>query len=320
MIRYITESEARAHLSIEDTVASMESLFREDIATLPAIPRQVVDVPEAQGITLFMPARHPGRGLMGIKVSSIRPLNRDLPVVNGAYLLLDHGTGVALALIESNVITRLRTAAVSAMVTRSVLGETGRHALGILGGGAQAMAHAEALCSVLHIESLSIHSRSPQRAAACVEAIRAQPWAPATVRLAVELAGALEDISILCTCTSTDSTRPLIGASDLPASLVHINAIGGRTIHALELDPEIYRHAVPIVETLEDARADCGEIREGLARGLLQPEQIVTVSALVRRPGPYTPPCRLSIYRSVGHALEDLALADLIWRRVTRDA
>lgn len=311
-MRYISADEANLRVPAAAAIALMEKLFLDDFDALQTPRRQVVDIPGTDGLTLFMPAVHAGAARMGIKVSSIRPHNDGMPMINGAYLLLDYRSGRPQCLIDSNAITRLRTAATTALVTRALLGRHPRQRLAILGAGAQALAHAEALCAAIDVESIAVLSRSTQRTRSFVNAVAHNAWAPPKLTPAQDLAELLQDATILCTCTSSASTDPLIMASDLPASLRHVNAIGGSTLEAIEIDPRLYQNGA-VVESVDAACTDAGDLRAAIAQGWLAKAQLLTIGELLERERPET--LGPTIYRSVGHAQEDLALAELIWNR-----
>lgn len=312
-MRYISYESARHAVSVTDAVMAMERLFRDEFDSTRTPPRQVINVPGTDGLTLFMPAVNPARTQLGIKVSSIRPKNVAAPIINGAYLLLDYDSGQLRGLIDSNVITRMRTAAVSALVSKAIVGDVRGHRIAILGAGAQAEAHAEALCAALDVEAITILSRSASRADHLLHGLSNQPWSPARITRAHDLRGLLADATILCTCTSTASAHPLVYADNLPSTLLHVNAIGGSTLEAMEIDPHAYGSATPIVECVDAATSDAADIREAIAQGIVSPARLTSIGRLLR--DGIDRGAGMTIYRSVGHALEDLALADLIWMR-----
>lgn len=314
-MRLITADQAFQTVGAADVVSLMEQLFLDEFDSLPATPRQVVDAPGTDGLSLFMPAIHPAGARMGIKVSSIRPHNQDLPIINGAYLLFDYSSGRPRCLIDSNPITRMRTAATSALVTRSLVGDRQPQRLAILGAGAQAVAHAEALCAVLDVKSIKVLSRSSDRKQKFVQHLASTHWAPQELSTANDLADLFEGATILCTCTNTASTVPLFAATDLPSSIRHINAIGGSTLGAIEVDPALYRNDNTIVESVAPACTEAGDIRAAIARGALDPSRLTTIHKLLHQKAAHF--SRPTIYRSVGHAQEDLALAELIWKRAS---
>jgi ornithine cyclodeaminase len=315
-MRYIASDQAFQAVGAADAVSLMEQLFLDQFDSLPATPRQVVDIPDTDGLSLFMPAVHPAGRRMGIKVSSIRPHNQGMPLINGAYLLLDYNTGLPRCVIDSNPITRLRTAATSALVTRTLLPDRQPQRLAILGAGVQAIAHAEALCAVLAVKSIKVLSRSPGKMQNFVQSIAGTTWAPAEISIAHGLADLFEGATILCTCTNTASTHALFAAADLPGSIRHINAIGGSTLSAIEIDPALYRNDSTIVESVEPACTDAGDVREAIARGALDPSRLTSIHTLLHQETVHFS-CP-TIYRSVGHAQADLALAELFWKRATR--
>lgn len=317
MIRFISESEASAVVSPREAVEVMRSLFGAGFPHGSQIPRQVAELGDSSGITLFMPAIHPELKLIGSKISSVRPRNVGVPKINGLYLLIDYATGIPKAILDSNFITRVRTAAVSALVTQTILGGDTPHSLTIIGAGTQALAHAEAICSTMPISSLRIHSLTFKKAEKFLEAVRNSKWAPASISAHREIQEALAGASILCTCTSTASQAAIINWRNLPPSVVHINAIGGSIRSAIEIAPEIYRSAQIVVEDVRAATEDSGEIVEALKLGHITETGLITVPQLLAKTTSRTSP--LSLYRSVGLSLEDLMLANHIFNASTAE-
>lgn len=312
-IPYISSEEALSQVSIIDSIQIMKELFKEHTQSQFDSSRHISPTKNPEGLTLFMPAAHEQNQFLGIKISSIRPHNTDLPMVNGVYILIDYVTGQPKALIDSNCITKLRTAAVTAVVTQACLDQTCSYDLGLVGAGAQALAHAEALCKSLEIKTLHVFSRRQSQAIAFANTLRETPWAPSVIKVHRNLTDLLDQASVLTTCTSTDETAPLIKEENLPTTIQHINAIGGRTIQAMEIDPKIYSKADVIVESITEACNDSGELKKAIELGQLSPSKIQKISDFLRIPQRSH---SLSIYRSVGLAIEDLFLAEKIFSTI----
>lgn len=313
---YISESQVNNLVSIKDAIDVMEKLFLANLETKEnSLSRQIVNLNNLQGLTLFMPALHNKKKFLGIKVSSIRLKNKGLPIINGLYLLIDYVTGLPKAIIDSNAITKLRTAAVSALVTKTILGTYAKeiHNLCVIGAGVQSLAHIEALCKTLFIDSVKVYSRTTATAKELIEKVKNMTWAPRLINDSISIKNALTDSTILCVCTSKSSIEPLIQNKDLPYSLLHINAIGGSNIKAIEIDPEIYSKADVIVESINEAIQDSGEIRSALKNSYVNKLNMITVSNLLHKN--YITTHSISLYRSVGIALEDLFLAEYIYEK-----
>ncbi len=312
-IPYISSSMVAQHVSIIDSIQTMKELFQHHMLSSFDSYRHITSMKNPEGLTLFMPASHEQSQSLGIKISSIRPHNTNLPTVNGLYVLIDYITGQPKALIDSNCITKLRTAAVTSVATRACLDQSASYDLGIIGAGTQALAHAEALCKSLTIQTFHLFSRTEQKAVLLAHTLRKTSWAPQYIKIHSNLTDLLKEISILCTCTSTDKTIPLIKATDFPTTIQHISAIGGRTTQAIEIDPQLYDKADVIVEDIDEAYKDSGEIKKAVDHGIISPSTVQTLGDFLRKPKRSK---TLSIYRSVGLALEDLFLAEQIFTTI----
>ncbi|MNL42139.1 ornithine cyclodeaminase [compost metagenome] len=124
---------------------------------------------------------------------------------------------------------------------------------------------------------------------------------------------ALADADIVCTTTSHDSPLPLIGAHQLKPD-AHINAIGGSTLQACEIDPRLLGSAQVHVDHLDAACRESGEISQALALSVIGVKDIREIGALaVEQPSPVTHKQGLSYFRSVGHASQDMVVAACLY-------
>ncbi len=268
------------------------------------------DGPEAT--LLLMPAWQSGRNI-GVKLVTIFPTNgrQGLPAVMGIYLLSDGLTGRPKALIDGPMLTLRRTAAASALGARFLAREDSRHMV-MVGTGALAPHLIEAHAAVRPIERVTIWGRDAGKAAALAAALR-RPG------LAVEAADDLEAAvraADLVSC-ATLSPEPLVRGAWLQPGQ-HLDLVGAFTPKMRESDDEAVRRARVYVDTLEGAPREGGDIAQPLAAGVI---------ALDAIQGDLFGLCRgeasgrqgrdeITLFKSVGHALEDLAAAELVEARV----
>jgi ornithine cyclodeaminase/alanine dehydrogenase-like protein (mu-crystallin family) len=297
-MRYVGDAELLGALPYTRAVDALETAFRtEDPARLPA--RTNLRVPA--GELLQMPAF--GEGGVGVKLVTLNPDNpaRDLPFIQGLYVLFCGETLSPLAVIEGAALTALRTAAVSALATRHLAREDARR-LVVFGAGAQADAHVDAIAAVRPIDRVDIVGRSPERAAAMAERVRARG-------LAAEVAGpeAVGHADVVCTCTT--SPAPLFAADALAVG-AHVNAVGSYRIDRRELAPELLRRATVVVETVEAALEEAGDLVQAIDEGAFAASEIAgELADVVRGDVRRTGDADVTIFKSVGLALEDLAIA-----------
>lgn len=297
-LTFVGPSELFGALSYADAVDVLERAFESgDPARMPS--RTNLRVPT--GELLQMPAY--GADGVGVKLVTLNPANADrgLPFIHGIYVLFCGETLRPLAVFDGGALTGLRTAAVSALATRHLAREDAQR-LVVFGAGAQAAAHVSAIATVRPLQHVAIVGRSPGRAAALVARIR-------ETGLEAELADptAVQGADIVCTCTTSPS--PLFPATAV-APGTHINAVGSYRVDRRELEPELLRRSALVVETVEAALDEAGDIVQAIAEGHIDRSHIVgelrdVVRGSVRR----TSPDEVTLFKSVGLALEDLAIA-----------
>jgi ornithine cyclodeaminase/alanine dehydrogenase-like protein (mu-crystallin family) len=297
MIPFLDAADLRAALPGSVAVDVLERAFAQTVAAGP--PRSHVGVPG--GDLLLMPAAGPGG--VGVKLVTVAPDNpaRGLPLVSGIYVLFSADTLQPVALVDGAALTAVRTAAVSALATRH-LARVDAHRLVVFGAGAQARSHIAALRTVRPITSVTVVSRTRAAAVELVDTLRHEE-----IDAAVGDAQDVRDADIVCTCTT--SHRPVL-AGRLLAPGTHVNAIGAYRPDARELDTETLRRARIVVEERGSALAEAGDLLIPIADGDLTAAAITAdLHELVTGPPVRTSAEDITVFKSVGLALEDLAVA-----------
>jgi alanine dehydrogenase len=265
-----------------------------------APPRSQVTAPA--GFLLAMPAHLPG-GPIGVKLVSVFEGNRERGLASHLALvaLFDEETGAPVALLEGASITAARTAGGSALSARLAARPDSR-VLAIVGAGVQGRAHLAALTRVRPIEEIRVASLYPDEAAA-LASVDPRAQAVATIEEAVRGA----DIVALC----TNSAVPVIDPAWVSAG-AHVTSVGYRP-PAGELPPALAASARLLVETraaFAPPPVGCGELA-GLDAG--SGTELGEVVA-GRRPG-RVDASEVTVYKAMGHAVEDLAAAALVYAR-----
>jgi ornithine cyclodeaminase/alanine dehydrogenase-like protein (mu-crystallin family) len=256
--------------------------------------RFVVKPPLADGMMGFMPAhRSGGNPAYSLKEIVVTPRNpeRGLDAHQGAVLLHDGATGELRALLNAAPITAIRTAAVSAVATRALVG-TRAGTVAILGTGVQGKTHATAMRAVL--PEAEIRSWSPSAGGSPEELVR----------------GA----DVVCTCTN--ASEPVLELAWLKPG-AHLNAVGSSGLWARELDVETMAAASLFVDSRESALNESGEYRAAVDAGAIGPEHILAELGEVligEHPGRRSDD-ELTLFKSLGLAVEDLAAAELVVAR-----
>ncbi len=227
--------------------------------------------------------------------------------VQATYLYLDPATGRALALLDGRALTAVRTAAVSALATRYLIPRSGTGAvtLAVFGTGVQARAHLEAMRAVFEIREALVCGSTLEKTRAFASANRCLVATPEECCAA----------SLICACTT--SRAPLWDGARLRAG-THINAVGNARPDSCEVDETTVRRARVAVDT-RSAVDEAGDLRLPLAAGAITSEHIVADLAEIVRGEKQVrrSAADITLFKSVGYALEDLVLARLAYDRAS---
>lgn len=260
------------------------------------------------GTLLLMPAWRP-EGSLGIKSVTVFPDNaaRSLPSVIGLYLLLDATTGAPRALIDGVALTLRRTAAASALAA-TFLARADASRLLMVGAGALAPHLLCAHAAVRPIREIRVWNRTPERAAELVRQLVGEGLAAVVADDLAEAAAWADVISC-----ATLSTTPLVRGAWLKPG-AHLDLVGGFTPAMREADDAAVTRARVYVDTRAGAGKEAGDIVDPTSRGVIAAADIVgDLFELCRgeRPG-RTQHSQITLFKSVGTALEDLAAAELL--------
>ncbi len=246
-------------------------------------------------------------GVTGIKVYSSTP---GVGVPNFVVLLFDSRTSELLAEIEANALGQIRTGAASGVATRRLARENACR-LAQFGTGFQAETQLEAVACARELEWARVYSRSSERRERFAE--RMAERLGIDVRPAAGPEAALEGADIVTTVTN--SPRPVFpGALLRPGT--HINAVGSNHVLRRELDAETIRKCGLItVDSLEQARMEAGDLTQAAEEGALDWNRVIELHEIlaVTQPG-RTTDYEITLFESQGLAVEDIALADHLYR------
>jgi ornithine cyclodeaminase len=311
----LNADETRAALSFEALIGAIETMFKSG-CVMPVRHHHEMEVPgEASGTMLLMPAWVPG-AYAGVKILNLIPDNhlRALPTIYGQYLLSSARTGEMLALIEGGELTARRTAATSALASQR-LSRTDAEEMLMVGTGRLSLNLIEAHAVTRPLKRFRIWGRDGAKAKALAgEAAAAGFDAEAVTDL--EAAVARADI-ISCATLSSD---PLIHGAWLKPG-AHLDLVGAFKPSMRECDDEAVRRASVFVDTRAGAMKEGGDIVIPLASGVLSPDDILAdLAGLLRDAHPgRRHDDEITLFKSVGAALEDLAGAILAYETVQRD-
>jgi ornithine cyclodeaminase/alanine dehydrogenase-like protein (mu-crystallin family) len=298
----LSAAEVRHALDLDLLMDALTSAFIELSAGRVDAPPRVGVTAGERGVLVAMPSFV--EGILATKLVSIFPGNADVgvPTVQAIIALFDPDTGSTLAVMDGAHITAMRTAAASALATRALSREDAR-VLAVLGAGVQGRAHLAAVPRVRSFSEVRVASRQRGHADALAADFGAS--------VAASFEEAVRGADVVCTCT--DAAAPVLDASWLEPG-AHITSVGvSRT--GPELDPETVRAGLLVVESrvaFDPYPAGAHELAG------LDPGAAVELGELLsgRHPG-RTSSGQITVYKSVGHAVEDAAAAGLVYRRAT---
>jgi ornithine cyclodeaminase len=303
------EHEVRELLDMPSCIDAMEAVLAALARGELYNPlRSIARPPDAQTLLGLMPAyRAAPVSAYALKEIVIVPDNpsRGLDTHMGAVLLHDGGTGELVAVMNASAVTEIRTAAVSGVATRA-LARADAQRVAILGSGAQARGHAHAMRAVLDDPEIRIWARRLEAA----ETLAREVGATAAPSVDAALFGAE------VVCTTTAAVEPIVEKRWL-ARGAHVNAVGSCFPTTRELDTETVAHASLFTDRRESCLSEAGDYVLAAAEGTIGPEHIKAELGEVlagMHPGREHED-ELTVFESLGIAVEDLASAELVVRR-----
>ncbi len=308
-MRIIGPEETIAALPWEGLVAALEKLFREG-CEMPVRHHHDVAVPgEPDATLLLMPAWQSGQ-FIGVKIANIFPGNagRGLPSVAANYLLMSGRSGEMLAIIDGGELTARRTAAASALAAGYLARADASHLL-LVGTGRVARNLVPAHAAVRPLRQVTVWGRDAGKAAALAEEIGESGLAASATE---DLEGAVGAADIVSAATL--SLEPLVRGDWLRPG-THVDLVGAFRPTMRESDDEAIKRASVFVDTRAGATKEAGDIVLALASGALSEAGIeADLYELTRgqHPGRRSPE-EITLFKSVGAALEDLAGAILAY-------
>jgi len=314
----LRDSEVASLITMGEAVHAVEEAFRALSLGQAQMPAKVyLDFPQHSGDLRVMPAAI-GDHFAGVKLVNSHPGNpsKGLPTVVGTYLLFSQETGLPLCLMGATALTGMRTGAGSAVATK-YLARRGSKTIGLIGAGIQALYQVEALDCVMDFDQGSVWGPSNdigRRNSFIEKARKAFPDVTWKAADSIEEAAAADVV-----CTTTPSRSPIVKAAAVRAG-THINAVGADGPGKQELDPELFKKALVIVDDMHQASGG-GEVNVALSSGqFLESDIAGTLPDLIAgKISGRTSPDQITIFDSTGLAIQDIALAPIAYARALEE-
>ena len=307
---FLSDADVAAACEWPQLIAALRSAYSTPVPDAALPPRTMA---RAEGAWLrTLSGAPPGSGYMGLKLIAASPRNGRV-----SYLaaLFDRETAELVALLDAARITATRTAATSA-VAADLLAPDRRLKVAVIGSGLEATNHVLALAAVRELESVTVFSPTPAKRAALADLVSGELSIPAQAAGDARQAVAGADL-VIAAARSRDESPTLCGAWLEPGMTVV--SIGSTLQEQHEVDVDVIRRADAIYADVPDEVADeTGDMLAATAAGVNFRDRLHGLQELVTGTAPgRRDDQQLLLYKSVGSALQDLAVAELCFRRAT---
>jgi ornithine cyclodeaminase/alanine dehydrogenase-like protein (mu-crystallin family) len=315
-MRVVTAAEIDRALNFPALIDALAHAFRTDVVAPGRHHHEIARAGRAATL-LLMPAwtasgEDGGAAFLGTKIVTVFPDNgaKNLPSVLGTYLLMDGATGMPLMALDGTRLTLWRTAAASALAARH-LARSDASRMVMVGAGALAPFLVRAHASVRPIRHVKVWNRHSDKAVRLATAICAEGL---TAAASEDLEGAVRGADVVSCATL--SHAPLVKGAWLKRG-AHLDLVGAFNLQMREADDEALRTGSVHVDTAA-AKTEGGDVALALRSGALRDADVRgDLVALCRGQAPgRTSPDEITVFKSVGTAIEDLAAATLVWRAV----
>jgi ornithine cyclodeaminase/alanine dehydrogenase-like protein (mu-crystallin family) len=302
----LSEDQVRHLAGIDEVIAAIRSAFTRDYSATLRMPVRTTLELAGGAVLLLMPCYDSALGVAGVKTVTVSPGNG----VQATYDLFAPESGTIVARMAANYLTDIRTAATSAVAT-DLLARPVVETLGIFGCGRQAIAHLSVLPKVRQFQRFLVCGSEPGRAESFCARLRHDLGINATAADADTCASASD---VICTCTS--SPTPVFDGRRLRPG-THLNLVGAFQPETREVDDETVKRARIVVDTYDGALAEAGDLLLPLKNGIIGRDRIVAdlhQLASGKTPGRFGGE-DVTVFKSVGCALEDLVTARLVYEK-----
>lgn len=311
-MRIYSPSETAAALDYPGLIASITEVFAMGATAPQRHHHTIAKGSEPDDVLLLMPAWAKGFGVGGVKIVNVVPGNnaRNLPAIMASYLVFDELTGEHKAILDGATLTAKRTAATSALAAGK-LSRKDAGTLLVIGAGRVAREIPAAMKAVRNIQSVLVWSRTASTAKALAASLSSEGFA---ARAEPELEAAVGQADIISCATL--AVEPIIKGAWLKPGQ-HLDLIGSYAPHMREADDDAIRNGQVWVDTMA-ALHETGELIIPISTGALVKDAIrgtlydMTKSGFDAKRGEDD----ITLFKSVGHALEDLAAARLALNRI----
>lgn len=316
-IKVFRAPEIEQALSMAEAVEVVKDAFVQLSLNQAQSPvRTSLDLKPEGGAALIMPAYLSRTRALGAKMVTVLPQNpgRSLPAVQALVVLFDALSGSPLAILEGTHLTRFRTGAATGAATQT-LSRPDSKSLALFGAGGQSFFQVKGVLAVRGIERIRIFDPLPQSVDLLIGRLRKDPFLrEIEILKASSSAQALEGADIVV--TATNSVRPVFEGRLLTGG-THINAIGAYRPEMQEVDEDTIRRSRIFVDCVDACLEEAGDLMIPLKKGRIEKTDILAELGEViagKKPG-RVDSREMTYFKSVGNAVQDVSVAQAIFRR-----
>ncbi len=302
----------RAAVPMADMLDAVERAFRDVAAGTDRSPLRTHVALDA-GDLLLMPGVRQGGAGFTVKLVTVVAGNaaRGLPTVQAVVVWFDSGTGRPMALIDGPTLTAMRTGAASGVATR-LLARPAASVAAVIGAGAQGEWQVRAVLAARPVSRVLVFAPSPARRDEFVRRMAAEVDADVVAAASAEEAVRAADI----VCCATTASEPVFDAAWLRPG-AHVNGVGAYRLDMIELPTEAFsRAALVAVDSREAAMTEAGDVVAAVERGAVEADALVEIGSVPRSWADGRPEDAITVFKSVGLAIQDVAAAELIVGRL----
>ncbi len=309
-IRILSTEDVRRAVTMADAIALMRDAFAELSSGSAIVPQRLrLDMPQEKSLALIMPVHSPLRKKYGVKIVSLSENNpsKGLPFIHGLMMVFDADTGIPLGLMNAERITALRTGAASGLAT-DLLSRKDAEIAVIFGAGTQARTQLEGVAAVRRLKRAFVYSVEVDEARKFAEETSISLGIPV---IAAKSPNVVSEADIICTATT--SKTPVFRNEDLKPG-VHINGIGSYKPDTREIPAETIKRGTVVVDSRESCLLEAGDLIIPINEGLINSEHIRAElgEIVLGKHAARSSPDEVTIFKSVGNAIQDLAVAVIV--------
>jgi ornithine cyclodeaminase len=311
-IPFLDGDAIRAAIGMGELLDAVEAAYRDVAAGRDRSPLRA-RVELGEGDLLLMPGVRDGGAGASVKLVTVMPHNaeRGLPTVQAIIVWFDAGTGRPLALLDGEAVTAMRTGAASGVATR-LLARHDASTLAVFGAGGQAEWQIRAVLAARSIDRVVVYARSVEARVAF--AARMAEATGVAVAPASSAEAAVRDADVIC-CATTSATPVFDAAWVRPGT--HVNGVGAFRLGMVEMPHELFGMAELVtVDARLAAMAEAGDVVAAIEAGSATERGLVEIGAVDAGWVETRPPEAITVFKSVGLAIQDVAAAELIVARL----